>query len=388
MSPSVASSEPSSVGLPPFSATSNNNNWSLEEAENNNYNKTSSLLHHHDCFEGAAATATAAAAASSMITPRKAWYPSLEFASEFASAGGDTITITNSPSFTREQRSDGTITRCKRCPICGGKNQDRITTSITSRTTPTSTTNSQSTLKSTGLYPTTTTTTNEEDENGTENEKKTKTNFNLNDFELASMLQTTELEDVMINNSQATLAAAMGVCWVCIVALASANSNNFSHNVKELVNHQQQQQQALASSFSILENFQDEYNVSTTFSPKATTSINVIEHDYYSCYQQQQQQQQYSYNGHYYDRKKETTMGGGVSFGGVEDATTSTVVYIGEYNHRGQQHGPHGELIWDNGDRYVGSFVCGKRTGTGTMFHRDGTYCYRCCTHQSHVVDD
>ena len=49
-----------------------------------------------------------------------------------------------------------------------------------------------------------------------------------------------------------------------------------------------------------------------------------------------------------------------------------TCVYIGDYNIIGQRHGSHGELIWDSGDRYVGTFVNGMRSGQGTFFFRDG----------------
>jgi len=49
-------------------------------------------------------------------------------------------------------------------------------------------------------------------------------------------------------------------------------------------------------------------------------------------------------------------------------------VYIGDYNILGQRHGSHGELIWDNGDRYVGTFKNGMRSGQGTFFFRDGKY--------------
>jgi hypothetical protein len=54
--------------------------------------------------------------------------------------------------------------------------------------------------------------------------------------------------------------------------------------------------------------------------------------------------------------------------------TTTTTCYIGEYNLYGQRHGP-GELIWDNGDRYVGTFFNGLRDGkNGTLFLRDGQF--------------
>jgi hypothetical protein len=47
-------------------------------------------------------------------------------------------------------------------------------------------------------------------------------------------------------------------------------------------------------------------------------------------------------------------------------------IYIGEYNSVGQRHGPHGEIIWDSGDRYVGTFKNGMRSGQGTFFFQDG----------------
>jgi hypothetical protein len=62
-----------------------------------------------------------------------------------------------------------------------------------------------------------------------------------------------------------------------------------------------------------------------------------------------------------------------------ESATTSaagqqTICYcIGEYNIYGERHGP-GELIWDNGDRYVGNFFNGLRDGNGTLFLSDGKF--------------
>lgn len=48
-------------------------------------------------------------------------------------------------------------------------------------------------------------------------------------------------------------------------------------------------------------------------------------------------------------------------------------VYIGDYNEFGQPHGSHGELLWDKGDRYVGTFHNGMRSEQGTFFFRDGT---------------
>ncbi len=54
------------------------------------------------------------------------------------------------------------------------------------------------------------------------------------------------------------------------------------------------------------------------------------------------------------------------------NAHDDSCVYIGEYNILGQRHGSHGELIWDSGDRYVGTFENGMRSGQGAFFFRDG----------------
>ena len=61
--------------------------------------------------------------------------------------------------------------------------------------------------------------------------------------------------------------------------------------------------------------------------------------------------------------------------GDTKDATVNSdnpCVYIGDYNILGQRHGSHGELIWDSGDRYVGTFKNGMRSGQGSFFFRDG----------------
>ena len=61
--------------------------------------------------------------------------------------------------------------------------------------------------------------------------------------------------------------------------------------------------------------------------------------------------------------------------GDNNDATANSddpCVYIGDYNILGQRHGSHGELIWDSGDRYVGTFKNGMRSGQGSFFFRDG----------------
>jgi hypothetical protein len=51
--------------------------------------------------------------------------------------------------------------------------------------------------------------------------------------------------------------------------------------------------------------------------------------------------------------------------------TSLTFVYEGDYNLYGQRHG-HGEMTWENGDRYVGNFFNGLRDGKGDLFRRDG----------------
>ena len=48
-------------------------------------------------------------------------------------------------------------------------------------------------------------------------------------------------------------------------------------------------------------------------------------------------------------------------------------VYIGGFNIAGHRHGS-GELIWNNGDHYVGSFVNGTREGHGILYFGDGTW--------------
>lgn len=47
-----------------------------------------------------------------------------------------------------------------------------------------------------------------------------------------------------------------------------------------------------------------------------------------------------------------------------------TAIYKGEFNVYGERDG-HGELTWDNGDKYVGSFFNGKMHGTGSLFFAD-----------------
>lgn len=54
------------------------------------------------------------------------------------------------------------------------------------------------------------------------------------------------------------------------------------------------------------------------------------------------------------------------------NATAGETVYIGDFNEQGERHGP-GELLWSNGDKYVGAFVNGLREGQGTLYFKDGT---------------
>jgi len=54
------------------------------------------------------------------------------------------------------------------------------------------------------------------------------------------------------------------------------------------------------------------------------------------------------------------------------NATAGETVYIGDFNSQGERHGP-GELLWSNGDKYVGNFVEGLRDGQGTLYFKDGT---------------
>jgi hypothetical protein len=53
------------------------------------------------------------------------------------------------------------------------------------------------------------------------------------------------------------------------------------------------------------------------------------------------------------------------------NATAGETVYIGDFNDQGERHGP-GELLWSNGDKYVGSFINGLRDGQGTLYFKDG----------------
>ena len=55
------------------------------------------------------------------------------------------------------------------------------------------------------------------------------------------------------------------------------------------------------------------------------------------------------------------------------NATGGETVYIGDFNDYGERHGP-GELLWSNGDKYVGNFYHGLRHGQGTLYFKDGAY--------------
>lgn len=57
----------------------------------------------------------------------------------------------------------------------------------------------------------------------------------------------------------------------------------------------------------------------------------------------------------------------------TNNATAGETVYIGDFNDSGERHG-QGELLWSNGDKYVGSFFNGLRKGQGTLYFKDGTY--------------
>jgi hypothetical protein len=127
---------------------------------------------------------------------------------------------------------------------------------------------------------------------------------------------------------EAASAAAMGACWVCISAVADAGT------VEEEENNDHHH-----ASFSTLDHFHDELHPGG--------------------------------DRRYFGYANPTTLDDATNH---ENHLTPAIatVYIGDYNGRGQRHGAHGELLWDNGDRYVGSFVNGQRTGSGTLFFRDG----------------
>ncbi|KAL3911335.1 MAG: hypothetical protein SGILL_007319, partial [Bacillariaceae sp.] len=162
---------------------------------------------------------------------------------------------------------------------------------------------------------------------------------------------------------EAASAASIGACWTCISAIADATEDTHYHH-----GHDQGQSAAhpsFSESFSAVDNFYDEFQDaagqssrqgggsdrfnngdSTTIHQRLCDFENVLSH--------------YTINE---DQVAEPLV-----------TATTTTVYIGDYNDRGQRHGAHGELLWDNGDRYVGSFVNGKRTGSGTLFFRDGEF--------------
>jgi hypothetical protein len=83
------------------------------------------------------------------------------------------------------------------------------------------------------------------------------------------------------------------------------------------------------------------------------------------------------------DQKKDnniTTNNSNDTTSATSTITTPTPVYIGEYNLFGQRHGSSGEMIWDDGNRYVGTFENNLRSGQGTFFFKDGKYtmCNKC----------
>ena len=55
----------------------------------------------------------------------------------------------------------------------------------------------------------------------------------------------------------------------------------------------------------------------------------------------------------------------------VNNATAGETVYIGDFNVKGERNGP-GELLWSNGDKYIGNFRAGFREGQGTLHFKDG----------------
>ena len=65
------------------------------------------------------------------------------------------------------------------------------------------------------------------------------------------------------------------------------------------------------------------------------------------------------------------------------NATAGETIYIGDFNEQGERHGP-GELLWSNGDKYVGSFVNGLREGQGTLYFKDGEYA--CCFNEDWLL--
>lgn len=299
MSASVASSEPSSVGMPVST-------WSLAGDSLN-----SNSFHRHRSRNDA----TMAAATTSL-------YPT-----GFAVAAAAAM-----PSY-----HDDTV---KECPLCGNLHE------TFAKTANKIDNNNNRNYKTTGL---------EEDGYGVlfDTAVTSTPTSHRSDFELASMLQTAAISHRRNNNNkitgEAAAAAAMGACGVCVAAIADAARED---------PHPHPPFAAFSTSFSTLESFHDEPSfAAAALSPTATLSMDDFENDLYF----QRHPAKTAHNSHQYEEPLEG-----------ESVTTTTVVYIGEYNHLGQRHASHGELIWDNGDRYVGSFVCGKRTGTGTMFHRDG----------------
>jgi len=56
----------------------------------------------------------------------------------------------------------------------------------------------------------------------------------------------------------------------------------------------------------------------------------------------------------------------------VENLRKGKTHYKGGFNLYGFRDG-HGELVWSNGDRYVGQFFNGKIHGNGTLYFKDGS---------------
>lgn len=55
-----------------------------------------------------------------------------------------------------------------------------------------------------------------------------------------------------------------------------------------------------------------------------------------------------------------------------KNSSAGNTVYIGGFNSSGERNGS-GELLWSNGDRYVGNFLDGTRHGQGTLYFADGS---------------
>ena len=61
--------------------------------------------------------------------------------------------------------------------------------------------------------------------------------------------------------------------------------------------------------------------------------------------------------------------------GNTKDDDNCGGIYIGEYNDLGERHTTHdGEVIYEDGSRYVGIFKNNLRSGHGTFFFQDGKF--------------